>query len=176
MESTRELFEEIYEAHGAAVKRFIFAQARRDADATDDIFQNTWLNVFRYMHTLRDRGSAKAWLYSIAKNEAARYYSRREARAPQEPTFSIDADDAPDIASDDADGFPDALADAEQVAKLLGRLPEAEQQLMLLHYGYEMGFAEIARLTGANYNTVKSTARRATAKLRKFAEALRDER
>jgi RNA polymerase sigma factor (sigma-70 family) len=129
--------------------------------------------VFRYLHTLRERGAARSWLYSIAKNEAARYYSRR--RAPRE-SASIDAGEAPELVDEGADAFPEALADTEQLAGLLGRLSGDEQRLMLLHYGYDMGFSEIARLTGANYNTVKSTARRATAKLRKFAEASGDER
>ncbi|MDR2162565.1 MAG: RNA polymerase sigma factor [Clostridiales Family XIII bacterium] len=169
------MFKELYEAHGASVKRFIFTQARRDADATDDIFQNTWENVFRYIHTLRERGAAKSWLYSIARNEAVRYYSRRGAHAPQEYA-GIDAEDAPDIVDESADGFPEALSDTEQLAALLGRLSEAEQRILLLHYSYDMGFSEIAKLTKGNYNTVKSVARRATMKLRDFAEASGDER
>jgi RNA polymerase sigma-70 factor (ECF subfamily) len=175
MESTRELFEELYEAHSVGVKRFIFTQARRDADATDDIFQNMWENVFRYIHTLRERGAAKSWLYSIAKNEAARYYSRGGGRARQAALASIDAEDAPDVVDEGADAFPEALADAEQLAGLLGRLSGTEQRILLLRYGYDMGFSEIARLTRSNYNTVKSLARRATAKLRMFAEAAGDE-
>jgi DNA-directed RNA polymerase specialized sigma24 family protein len=46
---------------------------------------------------------------------------------------------------------------------------------MLLRYSYDMSLAEIAGLTGANYNTVKSVTRRAAMKLRKFAEASGDE-
>jgi RNA polymerase sigma-70 factor (ECF subfamily) len=175
MEGKRELFEELYAAHGVGVKRFIFTQARRDADATEDIFQNTWENVFRYLHTLRERSMAKSWLYSIAKNEAARYYSRSAARAPQE-LASIDAEEAPDLIDEGADVFPEALADTDQLAGLLGRLSEAEQQLMLLRYSYDMSIADIARLTGDNYNTVKSLTRRATIKLQKLAEASGDER
>jgi RNA polymerase sigma-70 factor (ECF subfamily) len=170
MEATRELFYELYEAHGTGVKRFIFTQARRDADATEDIFQNTWENVFRYLHTLRERGTAKSWLYSIARNEATRYFSRLGKRTPAD-LVSLDADDAPDPPDDAADAFPDALADTDRLAQLLARLSEAEQQLLLLHYSYDMSLTEIADMTGANYNTVKSVTRRATQKLRKLAEA-----
>jgi RNA polymerase sigma-70 factor (ECF subfamily) len=175
MEGKKALFEELYAAHGVGVKRFIFTQARRDADATEDIFQNTWENVFRYLHTLRERGTAKSWLYSIAKNEAARYYSRGEKRAARE-IASIDAEEAPDLIDEGADAFPQALADTDQLAGLLGLLTEAEQQLMLLRYSYDMSIADIARLTGDNYNTVKSLTRRATIKLKKLAEASGDER
>ncbi|MDR3224963.1 MAG: RNA polymerase sigma factor [Clostridiales Family XIII bacterium] len=175
MEVTREFFEELYEAHGIGVKRFIFTQARRDAEATEDIFQNTWENVFRYLHTLKERGKAKSWLYSIAKNEAARYFSRSEKRTLQRLT-SLDAEDAPDPIDEGADAFPEALADMDQLAGLIGQLTEAEQQLMLLHYSYDMSLSEIARLTGANYNTVKSVMRRATIKIRKLAEVGDNER
>jgi RNA polymerase sigma-70 factor (ECF subfamily) len=175
MELRNELFEELYEAHGPGVKRFIFTQARRDAEATEDIFQNTWENVFRYLRTLKERGAAKSWIYSIAKNEAARYYSRMDRRMPQLPV-SIDDDDAPDPVDEGADAFPEALADTDQLAGLLGSLSESEQQLMLLHYGYDMSLSEIAALMSANYNTVKSVTRRATIKLRKLADATGDER
>jgi RNA polymerase sigma-70 factor (ECF subfamily) len=175
MKEAMELFEQLYEAHGPGVKRFIFTQARRDADATDDIFQNTWENAFRYIHTLKERDAAKSWLYSIAKNEAARYYSRM-ARRPDLPVVSIDEPDAPDPADEGADDFPDALANADQLAGLMGMLTEAEQRLMLLHYSYDMSLSEIAKLTGANYNTVKSVTRRAAIKLRRLAEASGDER
>jgi RNA polymerase sigma factor (sigma-70 family) len=174
MEEKKEMFEELYETYGVGVKRFIFTQARRDADATEEIFQNTWENVFRYLHTLRERGAAKSWLYSIARNEAARYYIRRDRRAPAE-IVSIDADDAPDPVDEGADAFPEALADAEQLAGLLGQLSETEQQLMLLHYAYDMSFSEISKLTGTSRNTLKSITRRATVKLRKIAET-EDER
>ncbi|MDR1042385.1 MAG: sigma-70 family RNA polymerase sigma factor [Clostridiales Family XIII bacterium] len=169
------MFEELYEAHGAGVKRFIFTQARRDAEATEDIFQNTWENVFRYLRTLKERGAAKSWIYSIAKNEAARYYSRRDKRMPQLP-LSLGDDDAPDPIDEGADAFPEALADTDQLAGLLGGLSESEQRLMLLRYGYDMSISEIAALMHANYNTVKSVTRRATIKLRKLAKAAGDER
>jgi RNA polymerase sigma-70 factor (ECF subfamily) len=169
------LFEELYETHGRGIKRFIFTQSRCDAEATEDIFQNTWENVFRYLHTLRERSAAKSWLYSIAKNEATRYYSRVDRNMPQF-ILSIDDDDAPDPADEDAEAFPDALADTDQLAGLIGKLTDAEQQLMLLHYSYDMSLSEIAVLTGANYNTVKSATRRATIKLRKLAEVTGDER
>jgi RNA polymerase sigma factor (sigma-70 family) len=174
-EATREFFEELYEAYGVGVKRFIFTQARRDVDATEEIFQNTWENVFRYLHTLKERGAAKSWLYSIAKNEAARYYIRYGRRAPLEAA-SIDVDDAPDPIDEGADAFPETLSDTEQLAKLLGRLSETEQQLMLLHYAYDMSFSEISKLTGTSRNTLKSITRRAAIKLRKIAEATEDER
>jgi RNA polymerase sigma factor (sigma-70 family) len=175
MESRHELFEELYEAHGSGVKRFIFTQARRDAEATEDIFQNTWENVFRYLRTLKERGAAKSWIYSIAKNEAARYYSRRDRRMPQLPV-SLGDDDAPDPVDEGAGAFPDMIALTDQLAGLLGGLSESEQQLMLLRYGYDMSIADIAALMDANYNTVKSVTRRATIKLRKLAETAGGER
>ncbi|MDR0519657.1 MAG: RNA polymerase sigma factor [Clostridiales Family XIII bacterium] len=169
MEATREFFEELYAAHGVGVKRFIFTQARRDADATDDIFQNTWESVFRYLHTLRDGAKAKSWLYSIAKNEALRYFSRSGKRGLT-GLSSLDSEDAPEPIDEVAGDFPDAIADADRLAALMGKLSGAEQQVLLLRYSYDMSLSEIAELTGANHNTVKSVARRATIKLRKYAE------
>jgi RNA polymerase sigma-70 factor (ECF subfamily) len=174
METNMELFERLYCEHGVSVKRFIYTQARRDTHATDDIFQATWENVFRYMNSLQRMDAAKSWLFSIAKNEAARYYSSKSRKYGLK-LVDMGDEDFPDIVDEGSDSFPDAIADTDRLAKLLGSLHESEQQLILLHYSYDMSLTDIAELIGANYNTVKSVMRRAKAKLRKLAEAFGDE-
>jgi RNA polymerase sigma-70 factor (ECF subfamily) len=175
MDEGRTFFEKLYEAHCVDVKRFIYTEARRDAEATEDIFQNTWENAYRYLDTLRERDKAVAWLYSIARNEARRYFSRLKKVFLFE-SASLDDEKAPDPPDDGANSFPDALADADLLAELIGQLSEDEQQLLLLRYRYDVSFTDIADMLGANYNTVKSVALRATRKLRKLAEVYGDER
>lgn len=169
MDTKQTIFETLYEKYALEIKRFIFTIARLDQEATNDIFQNTWINAWRYLESLKDPGSSRAWLYAIAKNEARRFYSLRS----KEPAFeSIDQDDegrCEEPWDESESQFPEALCDADQLKGLLAELPQSDQQLILLHYAYGVAVAEIAELRGTNYNTAKSQLRRALAKLREAA-------
>jgi RNA polymerase sigma-70 factor (ECF subfamily) len=171
----REFFDELYAAHAEEIKKYIFTIARRDSEITGDIFQVTWENAFRYMNSLRDVSAARAWLYSIARNEAKRYFSSGQVKMfadyvsiYDDPEFDASA---PVLAYEPAEEFPDAFADSELLTELLDKLSYEEQQIILLHYYYGLGLREITRLYNANYNSIKSIKRRAINKLRHFAGA-----
>jgi RNA polymerase sigma-70 factor (ECF subfamily) len=163
-------FETLYERYAQEIKRFLYTIARRDPEATNDVFQNTWMNAWRYLGSLKEDGAARAWLYAVAKNEAKRYYSTRRQGPAAEPVSLDDADSVFEPLDETESRFPDALCDADQLKGLLAALPDGDQQLILLHYAYGIALAEVAELRGSNYNTVKSQLRRALAKLRAAAE------
>jgi len=171
MYTSAEDFEKLYNELYAEIRRFIFTIARRDQDMTDDISQNVWQNVFRYMDSLRDRDSARAWVYSIARNEAKRYFANRHIVFFSE-TLSLDDDEVISVADEQDSAFPEALANGDLLAKLLGMLGTDDQRLIILHYAYDMGLNEIAELGGINYNTLKSNFRRAMEKLKKAAKGI----
>jgi len=162
-------FEKIYSEFYAEIHRFIFTIARRDPDMTDDISQNAWQNAWRYMGSLRDTASVRPWLYTIARNEAKRYFASRHI-AFFSAAMTLDDEEAQGVADEQDSVFPDALADGELLADLLGKLSEDEQRLILLYYAYDVDLKEIADMQGTNYNTLKSTFRRSMEKLRKAAK------
>jgi len=161
-------FEKLYNEHYAEIRRFIFTIARRDQDMTDDISQNVWQNVFRYISSLNDPASARAWLYSIARNEAKRYFANRHIVFFAD-ALTLDEEEVASVTDERDSAFPEALANSDLLAKLLGRLGEDQQRLIILHYAYDMGLNEIAEMSGTNYNTLKSNFRRAMEKLRMAA-------
>jgi len=171
MQMSTEDFEKLYNEFYAEIRRFIFTIARRDHDMTDDISQNVWQNVFRYMDSLRDRDSARAWIYSIARNEAKRYFANRHIVFFSE-AMTLDEDEVISVADEQDSAFPETLANSDLLAKLLGTLGADEQRMIIMHYAYDMGLNEIAELGGINYNTLKSNFRRAMEKLKKAAKEI----
>ena len=162
-------FEQLYREYYAEIHRFIFTVARQDPDITDDISQNTWQNAFSYFDGLRDKSSVRSWLYAIARNEAKRYFANRHT-AFFLNTLTFDGEDeSADFVSEKDSEFPEAFADNDLLTKLLGALSTDEQRLILLYYAYDVDLKEIAEIGGTNYNTLKSTFRRAMEKLRKAA-------
>jgi RNA polymerase sigma-70 factor (ECF subfamily) len=190
MTDHRAFFEEIYADYGLDVKRFIFASARRDAQITEDVFQNTWENAWRYIGSLRERSKAKAWLFGIARNEAARYFTKKHIRHEFAYEIGEGADDGtggsgsgssgmrtrsiPEPVDDESTAFPDRLADESLLTGLIGNLSEEEQQLLIMHYGYGVSISDIAAMYGSNYNTLKSIVRRAVIRLRAISEEEKD--
>ena len=161
-------FEKIYREFYAEIRRFIFTISRCDPYITDDISQNTWQNAWRYFGSLNDMTAVRSWLYAIARNEAKRYFANRHT-AFFSNVLTLDDEGVEDVIDESDSAFPESLANNDLLAKLLGTLSEDEQRLILLYYAYDVDLKEIANISGTNYNTLKSTFRRAMEKLRKAA-------
>jgi RNA polymerase sigma-70 factor (ECF subfamily) len=165
-------FEKIYHEYYAEIRRFIYTIARRDPDIADDISQNTWQNAYTYLESLRDEASVRAWLYSIARNEAKRYFANRHVVFLTNAA-TLDDEEAPiDLVDEHESDFPETLTNSDLLARILGGLSDEEQRLILLHFAYDIELKDIADMGGTNYNTLKSTFRRTLAKLRKAAMGL----
>lgn len=77
-------FEDLVRTHAAALFRYAFWLSR-DRQRAEDVVQEALLRGWRAFPRLQERSAAKAWLYSIVRNE---HY--REAARNSTPTVSID--------------------------------------------------------------------------------------
>jgi RNA polymerase sigma factor (sigma-70 family) len=73
-------FERVVELHGPAVLRFCVA--RVGAGRAEDCFQETMLSALRAYGAVREPGSIRAWLFSIAARKAIDAH-RTQARSPE---------------------------------------------------------------------------------------------
>jgi RNA polymerase sigma-70 factor (ECF subfamily) len=119
----------------------------------EDVLQETFLAVWRGARGYRPEGRPQAWLWVIARNQAALLLRRRgPVTAPlEEAPLAVGIDPA-----------EAALARAEIAAALAG--PEGE--VLRLMYVEDRPVAEVAALLGVPAGTVKSRAHRARRMLR----------
>jgi RNA polymerase sigma-70 factor (ECF subfamily) len=118
----------------------------------EDVLQETFLAVWKGASAYRPRGSPQAWMWVIARNQAALLLRRRgPATAPlvESPQAGLDPAEA-------------ALVRAEIAAALAG--PEGD--VLRLMYVEDRPVAEVAALLGVPVGTVKSRAHRARRLLR----------
>ena len=118
----------------------------------EDVLQETFLAVWKGAGAYRPRGSPQAWMWVIARNQAALLLRRRgPATAPlvEGPQTGLDPAEA-------------ALVRAEIAAALAG--PEGD--VLRLMYVEGRPVAEVAALLGVPAGTVKSRAHRARRLLR----------
>jgi RNA polymerase sigma-70 factor (ECF subfamily) len=145
-------FREFYRAQSPRLWKFLVARGCTPEDAYDLVSEA----FIRFVQTVcRDPRSPKAFLYRIAVN--LRIDALRRARArPTEPL--------PEETADDTDG--PAREEAAYLRELVGRLPEREQNLLLLRYWIGLNHREVALALDLPEGTVRRQCAEAIARLR----------
>jgi RNA polymerase sigma-70 factor (ECF subfamily) len=121
----------------------------------EDVLQETFLAVWRGARAYRPQGTPRAWMWVIARNQAALLLRRRGPVAEA----------LPEIPQTDLDPAEAALVRTEIAAALTG-LPGLEGDVLRLMYVEDRPVAEVAALLGVPAGTVKSRAYRARRLLR----------
>jgi RNA polymerase sigma-70 factor (ECF subfamily) len=182
-------FERLYARHKGSLYRY-FARQCGNADAAEELFQEVWLRIVKARERYEPRARFTTFLYQIAHNCLVDHYRKSgkvlttgtgepadEAASDPvaeelDPAFAsarwslVDWENDP---PDTAPGPEAALSGAQRAERLvsaLDALPLEQREAFLLHEEAEMGLAEIAAVTGAKAETVKSRLRYALSKLR----------
>lgn len=162
-------FELLYGRYRGSLYRFLVRQAGGEA-AGEELYQDVWMTLVRHRDTWTPTAALKTYLYRIAHSRLVDHYRRRERKEPL--AISLDADDAPQIADacERAEAGWERTSTAAAVHRCLETLPPAQREAFLLKEESELGLDEIAAVTGAEAETIKSRVRYAIAKLRRCLE------
>lgn len=175
------------EVFGPLVRRYereLYGYLRRylgDDDLADDVFQTTFLAVFRKIKQYEPGRPAKPWLYAIATNQAIDALRKRNRQADRR----TDA-----VTTTDEDGEPRPLfellpssgaappeyaesgEERERVRLCVSRLPDLLREVILLAYFQGMKYKDIADALEIPLGTVKSRLHAALVKLTEEWNAL----
>jgi RNA polymerase sigma-70 factor (ECF subfamily) len=162
-------FDALYQRQRGMLYRFIL-RSINDRASADELFQETWSRLIASRTRYRAEAKFSTWLLQIAHNLIVDSFRRARPQAGSEETESIMRElDAPE-----SDRPEPMLSDFEQRRRLqlaLEALPSEQREAFLLRVESGLGLEEIAAVTGAGHETVKSRLRYAFAKLReKLAE------
>lgn len=137
-------------------------RAALPANDVEDVLQETFLAVWRGAPRYRPEGKAAAWMWGIARRQAALWLRRRASAASLVSSLERAVLLAPDDATDAALARAE-LADAVATLGPPG-CPEAEVWRLLCVE--ERSVAQVAEMMGIPVGTVKSRAHRARRLLR----------
>jgi RNA polymerase sigma factor (sigma-70 family) len=170
-------FDALYSRHKGPVYRYVLRHCG-NAGVADELFQDVWMNVVRVRASYAPTAKFTTWLYTLARHRLIDHW-----RANGQVGFvSIDDEDedamsrVESIAGSRVDEPETRVASNEigrRLAKALAELPAVQREAFLLQQEAGLSLAEIAVLTGAGEETVKSRLRYATAKLRAALEPLK---
>lgn len=129
----------------------------RSTDIAEDLVQDTYLRAWKSIDLLQNEASAKAWLFTILRNENARRFERKQFQYQEVEQ---------ELLLDEHQVSPEQLYSQQQLLKQIESLePEYSEPLILQIIG---GFSgdEIAQLLFLNLNTVNTRLFRARKQLR----------
>ena len=140
-------FELLYEEHREEI--FAFLTRRLGRERAEDAFQETFLRALRGYGKLAHGRHLRAWLYTIAGRVLADEGRRRTpALEPGRPV---------------TDSRP-AYAELEHLAEAL---PARERAAVVLRYGYDLDYADIAAALGSTETAARQAASSGVRRLRK---------
>ena len=146
-------------------------QYTKTTEDAEDISQDTFYKVWKYIKKYSKGRQFRPWLYTIARNTALDFIKKKKA------TVFSDLDDTQndlqfaDTLEDTEPLPPDIFEQAVQNIKLnkaLEQIHPDHRAILLMHYKEEMTFDEIASIINKPMNTVKSWHRRALIKLKEL--------
>ncbi|MBV8690781.1 MAG: sigma-70 family RNA polymerase sigma factor [Actinobacteria bacterium] len=142
-----------------------------------EVTQDTWLAVVRGVDRFEGRSSFKTWLFRILMNRA-RTAAGRERRAGRPEALDEDRFDAagawldpPEPWADRADDRLVAIDLAQRVQVLLGDLPDAQRQVVVLRDVEGLAPAEVATVLGISDGNQRVLLHRGRSRLRRLLAA-----
>jgi RNA polymerase sigma-70 factor (ECF subfamily) len=128
-----------------------------DAEAAEDVVQETFLCVYRYLASYDSRLSFRTWLWTIHLRQCGRWAKNRSKR----PTITVDSLDL--HSPDPREARPDLICERRDQSALLRhaleRLPAKQADALRLRFFGGLTFPEISRSLGCSELTAKNRVR-----------------
>lgn len=151
----------LFQRHNRMLYNF-FLRMTSSVAASEDLVQEVFFRMLKYRHTYRGDSEFSVWMFRIARNSRADYFSKQKRHA---------SDDGlePDML-ESLDAGPSKMVENEQENRLLhaalARLSDEDREVLLLSRFEEVKYKEIANMLGCLEGTVKARVHRAIKRLR----------
>jgi len=172
---TLEAFDELV----ARYQRFVFTVVYQHLGSTDeieDIAQEVFLRVFKFIGRYRGQARFETWLYKVALNHIRTHQRRRsllgrfflelpERTDDSGRSFDLIArlsDDAKDPARSD-----EHRRVVEEIMNVVRQLPSMYRDVLIMREVNELSYDEISAILGVSMGTVKSRLNRAREMVRR---------
>jgi RNA polymerase sigma-70 factor (ECF subfamily) len=163
----------LVETYTDRLYRLAIRMTGNEQDA-EDVLQETFIKVFKYIEGFKGNSSLSTWIYRIAMNEALMFLRKRKPDG-----FSLDEDNEDeDIAPHEVaawEPLPEQSLMSSEMNRHLNdavlQLPETLRSVFLLRDTEQLSVKETAEALGITEGTVKVRLLRARLKLREYLTA-----
>ena len=137
--------EQIVTENYDAIYKYCYWKLGNSEDA-QDITQDVFLNFIRNINTYSDRGKPRAFLYTIAKNLCINCNKKRKPDYLEATKEIIDI-----TATEKINNITDKII----LEQIVNRLPQEQQEVIVLRYVHDLKVNEIAVITGKSRFSVR---------------------
>ena len=136
-------------------------------DDADDVLQNTFIKVFKNIHSFKENSQLYSWMYRIATNEAITFINKKAAK------LNIDISELQHKMSDDLQD--DYYYSGNEIQQLLQKaiitLPQKQQLVFNMKYYDEMKYSDMSEILGTSVGALKASYFHAVKKIEKFLKS-----
>ena len=133
-----------------------------DANAAEDIAQETWITILQKIKTLRDPGAFEWWSLRIATGKAIDWLRAKQTSRKREEVRKAAQEEFSEPTNNGKEEILDALRDA------IYDLPEDQQRVIRMFYQEDLSIHAISKILGCPEGTVKSRLFKSREKLKKM--------
>jgi len=148
-------------------QRSIYWHIRRmvvSHEDAEDVLQETFIRIFKYLNEFRADSSLSTWIYRIATNECYRFLDKKKEILVS--TEEIQADLMNKLMTSEYVDYDNEMEVKFQQAILT--LPEKQRLVFNLRYYDELSYEEISQITDTKVDTLKANYHFAKEKIKKY--------
>lgn len=148
-------FEQLYNEFYKLAYFFAYKLCRNEADAKDAV-QDTFIEVHRSIHTLKENAYFKAWLYKIVHSKCKKIFRKNKHTTidfEDEPIINAIQEERIEFTPEQQIRF---TSDKEVLDSLIAQLPQSQAVIITLFYLEQFSIKEISDILDVPIGTVKS--------------------
>src|ERR1044071_4242990 len=167
-------FEELVRRYQRPIVAYVYRMVG-DYDAALDLAQEVFIRVYNSLGRYRAEFKFSTWIYRIAHNAAIDHLRRVGASRTEEMTVEGEGGDS--FEKPLASKAPSPEQETErgerraEIEEVVGQLPHAYRELIVLRHSHDLSYDEIAEVTGLPLGTVKNRIFRAREAMRELLVA-----
>ncbi|MFM7855212.1 MAG: RNA polymerase sigma factor, partial [Flammeovirgaceae bacterium] len=135
-----------------------------DHDDADDLTQEIFIKIHKYIDSFREDSQLFTWIYRIATNECLSFLNRKKKR------FFLPIEDVTQQLCTKIDNDPDLGGDEIQkrLQKAILQLPEKQRLVFNMKYFDDLPYEQISEITDTSVGALKASYHHAVKKIEEF--------
>lgn len=150
-----------------AYQQRVYSHVRKmviDHDDADDVTQEVFIKIHKYIGNFREDSQLFTWIYKIATNECLSFLQRKKRR------FFLPIGDVAGELSAKLDSQPGLSGDEIQLKlqKALLQLPDKQRLVFNMKYYEDLTYEQISEITNTSVGALKASYHHAVKKIEEF--------
>lgn len=136
----------------------------KDHEDTDDVLQNTFIKIYKNVHSFKGDSLLYSWMYRIATNEAITFLNKKAKH------LQLNSEELQSHIIDNLES--DVYFEGDEIQlklqKAIASLPEKQQQVFNMKYFEELKYREISNVLGTSEGALKASYHIAVKKIKQY--------